>query len=193
MGFARELREKLGLRRRTPKLPEHASVGRKTYGVHPSSIFCCDETSPFTIGAFCSVAPEVIFLCRANHPTRSVSSYPSDLAKADDPNGHLLAGGPTVIGNDVWIGLRAIIMPGITIGDGAVVGAGSVVTKDVAPYAIVGGNPAKFIRSRFTDDQIEALLAIRWWDWSDDKIEVGQQSLHGPIDAFIVAHRRHNL
>ncbi|RUX91838.1 CatB-related O-acetyltransferase [Mesorhizobium sp. M7D.F.Ca.US.004.03.1.1] len=99
----------------------------------------------------------------------------------------LVVNGPTEIGNDVWIGRRAIIMPGITIGDGAVVGAGSIVTKDVAPYAIVAGNPAKLIRNRFTDDQIARLLAIRWWEWSDEKIIAEQPRFFGPVDAFIAA------
>jgi chloramphenicol O-acetyltransferase type B len=100
----------------------------------------------------------------------------------------LVPAGPTEIGNDVWIGRRAIIMPGIRIGDGAVVGAGSIVTKDVASYAIVAGNPARFIRSRFTDAQIESLLEIRWWEWSDEKIIAEQPRFFGPIDAFIAAH-----
>ncbi|GLQ81463.1 hypothetical protein GCM10007881_49840 [Mesorhizobium huakuii] len=107
----------------------------------------------------------------------------------DAPFGDLSVDGPTEIGNDVWIGLRAVIMPGIRIGDGAVVGAGSIVTKDVAPYAIVAGNPARFIRSRFTDDQIASLLAIRWWEWSDEKIMAEKPRLFGRIDDFIAANR----
>lgn len=75
-----------------------------------------------------------------------------------------------VIGNDVWIGIRCIIMDGVSIGDGAVVAAGSVVTKDVAPYAIVGGVPAKVIRFRFNDSVIEKLLQLKWWDYTDDQI-----------------------
>ena len=75
-----------------------------------------------------------------------------------------------VIGNDVWIGWHAIITPGVSIGDGAIIAAGAVVTHDVPPYAIVGGIPAKVIRKRFSDDMIEKLLKIKWWDWSDEKI-----------------------
>jgi len=131
-----------------------------------------------------------MFLCRANHPTHLVSTFPFEYAlKNITPFGDLAVDGPTEIGNDVWIGLRAIIMPGVRIGDGAVIGAGSIVTKDVAPYAIVAGNPARFIRNRFTDEQIASLLAIRWWDWSDEKIIAEQPGFSGPIDAFIAANR----
>ena len=77
----------------------------------------------------------------------------------------------TVVGHDVWIGHGATIMPGVTIGSGAIIAAGAVVTKDVAPYAIVGGNPAQVIRRRFSDDVVAALLDIAWWDWPIDRIE----------------------
>ena len=74
------------------------------------------------------------------------------------------------IGNDVWIGQSTIILSGVTIGDGAIIGANSLVTKDVKPYAVVGGNPAKLIKYRFDEDTIDKLLKIKWWDWSIDKI-----------------------
>src|SRR5690606_22052331 len=83
---------------------------------------------------------------------------------ADAENGFLPAG-DTIIGNDVWIGSEAIIMPGVTIGDGAVIGTRALVTRDVEPYAIVGGNPARTIRKRFCDEEIVMLLEMRWWDW----------------------------
>lgn len=76
----------------------------------------------------------------------------------------------TVIGNDVWIGIRAIILPGVNVHDGAVIGAGRVVTKDVGPYEIWAGNPARMIRKRFDDETIEKLLEMKWWDWSDQKL-----------------------
>jgi chloramphenicol O-acetyltransferase type B len=194
MGFARKLRTMLGLRRapKAENIPQHASIGRRTlFYTKPSNIFGCDETSPLEIGAFCSIAEETLFLCRANHPTHFVSTFPfevhmtNSIAAYDD----LVVNGPTKIGNDVWIGRRAIILPGITIGDGAVVGAGSIVTKDVAPYAVVAGNPARLIRNRFTDDQIASLLAIRWWEWSDEKIKAELPTFFGSIDAFIAANR----
>ncbi|TPN76148.1 CatB-related O-acetyltransferase [Mesorhizobium sp. CU2] len=192
MGFARKLRTKLGLRqdRETPKLPQFASVGRWTFEVLPGMIYRCEEHSPLRIGAFCSIAKEVVFLCCANHPTSFVSTFPFKVVMTkEEPDGaDLLKAGPLEIGNDVWIGRRAIIMPGVHIGDGAVVGAGAIVTKDVAPYAIVAGNPARLIRYRFDPDQIESLLAIRWWDWSDDKIRSEQPAFFDPIDEFIKRH-----
>ena len=85
--------------------------------------------------------------------------------------------GDTNIGNDVWIGYKAMIMAGVTIGDGAIIAARSVVTKDVAPYSIVGGNPAKEIKKRFSKEQIDKLLALKWWDWDIEKIIKNVQNL----------------
>jgi len=89
------------------------------------------------------------------------------------------------VGNDVWIGRGALVLPGVSIGDGAVIGAGSVVTKDVEPYPIVAGNPAKVIRKRTSDDYIAHMLTIRWWHWSDDKIREEAESLAGSIEHFV--------
>lgn len=83
----------------------------------------------------------------------------------------MVPAGDTVIGNDVWIGSEAIVMPGVTVGDGAVIGTRALVTKDVAPYTVVGGNPAKAIRKRFDAPDIERLLELRWWDWSDEDLK----------------------
>ncbi|MDE7455902.1 MAG: CatB-related O-acetyltransferase [Prevotella sp.] len=135
-----------------------------------------------TIGRFCSIAcgAKFIFNC-ANHSLRSLSTYTfplffeewdlpkSDVATAWDNKGDI------VIGNDVWIGYDTVIMAGVTIGDGAIVGARAVVTKDVEPYSIVGGVPAREIRKRFAPDVVQRLLELRWWDWPVDKI---QRSIH---------------
>ncbi len=128
------------------------------------------------IGKFCAIAAGVKFIMNGgNHNLRAFSSYPFPVfgngweqgvpADYSFPN-H----GDTVIGNDVWLGYDSLIMPGLRIGDGAVVGTRSVVTKDVPPYHIVGGNPARIIRARFDDKTIQALLEIRWWDWDAAKI-----------------------
>ncbi|MDQ0325226.1 chloramphenicol O-acetyltransferase type B [Rhodopseudomonas julia] len=125
------------------------------------------------IGSFCSIGSGAAFIMAGNQGHRNdwISTFPfywmSDvLAFAGAENGYRPAG-DTVIGNDVWIGSEAIIMPGVTIGDGAVIGTRALVTKDVEPYAIVGGNPAKVIRKRFDETHIAQLLELRWWDWDD--------------------------
>lgn len=128
------------------------------------------------IGKFCSIACGVKFLMNsANHSLNSLSTYPFPIfyeewshgmspKKAWDNKGNI------VIGNDVWIGYEAIILAGVTIGDGAIIGTRAVVTKDVPPYTIVGGIPAKAIRLRFPKKDIEQLLELKWWDWSIEKI-----------------------
>lgn len=129
------------------------------------------------IGKFCSIACGAKFLfTSANHKMSSLSTYPfpifyeewgldvKDIRNAWDNKGDI------VIGNDVWIGYEAIIMAGVTIGDGAIIGTRAVVTKDVPPYTIVGGVPAKPIRKRFDDATVERLIKLRWWDWEHEKI-----------------------
>ena len=129
------------------------------------------------IGKFCSIACGAKFLfTSANHTLRSLSTYPFPLffeewgldqahvAQAWDNKGDI------TIGNDVWIGYEAVLLSGVTIGDGAIIGTRAVVTQDVPPYTIVGGVPAKPIRRRFDDATIDALLALRWWDWPREKL-----------------------
>ena len=128
------------------------------------------------IGKFCAIATGVTFLMSgANHPMRGVSTYPFAVFQRGWRKGYegeLESGsrGDIVIGNDVWIGLKATILPGVTIGDGAIIGAHAVVSRDVRPYAIAAGNPAREVKRRFDDDTVEELLAIRWWDWDPAKI-----------------------
>lgn len=128
------------------------------------------------IGKFCALARGIKFIMNgANHKLDGFSTYPFQIfgngweaiAPLTDSEPHK---GNTVVGNDVWIGYEAVIMPGVTIGDGAIIAAKSVVVKDVPPYTIYGGNPAQCIRQRFDDDVIQALLNIAWWDWDIAKI-----------------------
>lgn len=129
------------------------------------------------IGKFCSIACGAKFLfTSANHTLSSLSTYPfpiffeewdldvTDITTAWDNKGDI------VIGNDVWIGYEAVILSGVTIGDGAVIGGRAVVTKDVPPYTVVGGVPARPIKKRCPQDTIDALLAIKWWDWPEERI-----------------------
>lgn len=129
------------------------------------------------IGRFCSIACGAKFLfTSANHAMRSLSTYPfpiffeewgldrTRVADAWDNKGDI------VVGSDVWIGYEAVVLSGVTIGDGAIIGARAVVTRDVPPYAIVGGVPARLIRKRFDDKTIETLLRLKWWNWPSEKI-----------------------
>jgi virginiamycin A acetyltransferase len=128
------------------------------------------------IGKFCALARGVKFIMNgANHPMWGFSTYPFSIfgngwEKIDTLAYQSPFKGDTKIGNDVWIGYDSIIMPGVTVGDGAIIAAKSVVVKDVPPYTIVGGNPAQTIRQRFSDDTIQTLLEIAWWDWDIQKI-----------------------
>ena len=130
------------------------------------------------IGRFCSIACGAKFLFNsANHNMNSLSTYPFPLffeewnLKKENVTESWNNKGDIVVGNDVWIGYEAVIMAGVTIGDGAIIGTRAIVTKDVPPYTIVGGVPAKIIRKRFPDEVISKLLEIRWWDWEKNKIE----------------------
>ena len=134
------------------------------------------------IGKFCMIASDVIFIMNgANHLTEAITTYPfsifgEDWSKAMDGKSYPTKG-DTIVGNDVWIGYGDTILPGVTIGDGSIIGTKSVVTKDVEPYSIVGGNPAKLIRKRFTEEHIKVLLELKWWDWSIEKITANVQLL----------------
>lgn len=144
------------------------------------------------IGKFCSIACGAKFLfASANHAMGSLSTYPfpiffeewgldaKNIRQAWDHKGDI------VIGNDVWIGYEAVIMAGVTIGDGAIIGTRAVVTKDVPPYTIVGGVPAKPIRRRFDQSVIEKLEALRWWDWDEEKIRRSIPAIQaGELDAL---------
>ena len=129
------------------------------------------------IGKFCSIASGTKFIMgSANHRLGSVTTYPFNVfggswqENTPDHMSQLPFKGDTVIGNDVWIGRESIIMPGVKIGDGAIIAAYSVVTKDVEPYSVVGGNPTRFIKKRFNDELIELLLEFKWWDLSPEKL-----------------------
>jgi len=126
------------------------------------------------IGKFCAIASNVKFIMNgANHPLNYFTTYPFAIFGHDWEDKMSVEGtskGDTIIGNDVWLGYNAVIMPGITIGDGAIIATNSVVTKDIPAYTIVGGNPAQIIRKRFEDEIIALLLELKWWDLSIEKI-----------------------
>ncbi|HEY5532871.1 MAG TPA: CatB-related O-acetyltransferase [Candidatus Anoxymicrobiaceae bacterium] len=147
-------------------------IGEYTYGV-PKVVF---PQARLKIGKFCSISWNVTIYLGGNHRLDWIALYPFAGKEHDrwpDVEGvdkYLTTRGDVTIGNDVWIGSDVIIMSGVTIGDGAAIGAGSVITTDVEPYSVVAGNPARVIKKRFSDDDIDKLLRISWWDWPEEKI-----------------------
>jgi acetyltransferase-like isoleucine patch superfamily enzyme len=147
----------------------HISVGRFTYGFENLTIRQWNEGAALKIGAFCSMANNINIFLGGNHRTDWITTFPfghiyQDELGGSDILGHPSTKGDVVIVNDVWIGSSVTIMSGIHIGDGAVLSANACVVKDVAPYHIVGGNPAKSLKQRFEDDIVETLLRLNWWD-----------------------------
>jgi acetyltransferase-like isoleucine patch superfamily enzyme len=150
-------------------LIEESKIGAYTYVSDRTKIFRAE------IGKFCSIGPG----CRIGlgiHPTNHISTSPAFFSTMERVGvtfssvDLLQENKEIMIGNDVWVGANAIILDGIAVGSGSIVGAGSVVTRDVAPYTFVGGVPAIAKKKRFSDEQIERLLQSRWWDWSTDKL-----------------------
>lgn len=131
------------------------------------------EFDRLKIGKFCSIGSGAVFIMAGNqgHNKNWISTYPFYYQGFENARDGFERAGDTVVGNDVWIGTEAMILPGVRIGDGAVIGARSLITKDVAPYSVVAGNPAREIRKRFPDEEIKMLQVLRWWDWDIEKIK----------------------
>lgn len=162
------------------------AIGDWTYG--KPVIYYWNEQTELRIGKFCSIADGVKILLGGEHGTDWVSTYPfkSLFRAAREAAGPMATKGNVTIGNDVWIGSDVLVLSGVNIGDGAIVGGGSVVCKDVAPYSIVAGNPARQIRLRFDETKINSLLKIAWWNWPVDKIEGALPFIYsGDIQGFI--------
>lgn len=148
-------------------------LGKYSYGT-PTILWKSSETS-LSVGKFCSIASNLTVFLGGNHNINWITTYPfghinQDIFNNFDGVGHPSTKGNVIIGNDVWIGSNVTIMSGVTVGDGSVIAANSHVIKDVKPYSIVGGNPAKFIKNRFQPEQVQKLLQIKWWDWDDHEI-----------------------
>jgi virginiamycin A acetyltransferase len=145
--------------------------GKHTYGPEPIIVGVEENITGSSIGSFCSIAEGLVFMARGKHMDNWITTYPfapmwnMNVRLNDNP-----PPAPIIIGNDVWIAANVKIKQGITVGDGAILATESVVTKDVLPYAIVGGNPARIIRYRFSELEINNLLKIAWWNWPDEKI-----------------------
>jgi virginiamycin A acetyltransferase len=164
-------------------------IGEWTYG--KPKIISWKEGASLTIGKFCSIAEGVTILLGGEHRVDWITTYPFNFVfkEAEKFEGHPRTKGGVSIGNDVWIGMDAFILSGVTIGNGAVIAARSVVTRDVPPYSIVAGNPARQVRLRFSESIIEALERIRWWDWPSVEIQSAWPLLlSSEVEAFIAKY-----
>jgi acetyltransferase-like isoleucine patch superfamily enzyme len=151
-------------------------VGAFTYGIEDIEILSWGENIEISFGRFCSIASGLKLYCGGNHRSDWISTFPfghvySQFFKLKPISDTPVSNGDITIGNDVWIGRDVTILSGISIGDGAIIASNSHVVKNVLPYTIVGGNPAKVIKSRFNDDVIKMLLDIQWWNLHICEIE----------------------
>jgi len=171
-------------------------IGKYTYG--SPDVFDFDDDTRLVIGRYCSISDRVSIILGGNHRVDWVTTYPFSALSDDWPgakeiSGHPASKGDILIGNDVWIGFGAVILSGVSIGDGAVIGAGAVVSKDVAPYSIVAGNPARELRKRFPDDTIAMLLDLQWWMWPTAKIKQYLTLLcSDDVEALVVVWHKEN-
>lgn len=149
---------------------KECKVGKYTYGTPIILIFNVAKFSDLEVGAFTSIALNTTIILDGEHRKEYVSTYPFDAIFLGKYKA-VFSKGPVKIGNDVWIGEGALILSGVTIGDGAVIGARTVVRGDVPPYSIVLGNPAKVVGYRFEKKDIDRLLKVKWWDWDIEKIK----------------------
>jgi len=179
-------RKRKKIKKSLQELYPQYQFGRETYG--DPKVRSWGEGATLKVGSFTSIASGVQIFLGGEHRLDWVTTFPFNVLweGAKDISGHPKTKGDVLIGNDVWIATEAVIMSGVTIGDGAVIGARSVVTKDVRPYTIVAGNPAIAVKQRFDDETIQRLLDIKWWSWSDSKIiEALPLLLNNEIDNFL--------
>ncbi len=166
-------------------------IGDYTYGRINIKKF--DNTTQLRIGKFCSFSQNITILLGGEHNSHWISTYPfNEFFKekiSRKIEGHPATKGNIVIGNDVWVGYGSLILSGVNIGDGAVIGANSVVSKDIPPYAIAAGNPVKILKFRFSENIIEQLLRIKWWNWDMEKILKNAPLLQSDnMEEFIKIH-----
>jgi acetyltransferase-like isoleucine patch superfamily enzyme len=170
--------------------------GRGTYFDRNVNIISWSDDYHVHLGKYNSIGRDCNFFLHANHRVDWITTssqlwgpVTSEIADMHMKMGHPTCKGDIIIENDVWVGAKSTIMSGVKIHNGAVVGAGSTVTKNVPPYAIVAGNPTKVVKFRFTPEQIKSLLKIEWWNWTEDRIKTETMTLwSNNIDEFIYRH-----
>lgn len=171
-----------------------AVVGEHSYGTPILRYWASPGRYVFRLGDYCSIADNVQVFLGGYHRPEWVTTYPFpafDLwPEVRHRREHTVGRGDVVIGSDVWLGSQCMIMAGVHIGHGAVVAARAVVSRDVPPYAIVAGNPARVVKHRFDKDTVEALLGIAWWDWPQERIRENlNQLLSGDVQGFVEKNR----
>jgi len=180
------------------------NIGHRSYD-NGADAYRSSSLEGLEIGKYCSIARQVYFLCGAGNHNMSLATTfpiievfdPDELVSINGiskPRKDLAADlyeprGSIKVGNDVWIGLRAVIQPGVTINDGAVIYPGAVVSGDIPAYGIAGGVPAKVVKFRFSDEIIQDLLLIKWWDWPEELIKDRIADFYGPVEDFVKKYR----
>jgi acetyltransferase-like isoleucine patch superfamily enzyme len=164
-------------------------IGEWSYG--PLRVVRGSVSASLSIGKFCSFAADTSVFLGGEHDTMHVTTYPlSYFLGGKDRYAHSRSKGNVAIGNDVWVGRGATILSGVSIADGAVIGAESLVASDVPAYSIVAGNPARLVKKRFSEETISELLRIAWWDWPEAKIRAEMTRLQSRgIEEFVARHR----
>lgn len=160
------------------------SVGKSTYGMLNIQSFFSNSGEKLVIGNYVSIAPGALFMLGVNHQINTFTTFPLHTRLIAPTPLDAVSKGPLVIEDEVWIGTNAILFSGVTVGKGAIIAAGAIVTKDVPPYAIVGGNPAKIIKYRFSEEIINRLLPIKIIDLSDAFLKSNIETLYKTIETI---------
>jgi len=167
-------------------------IGEYTYGISSNTVLLFKDDDRVEIGKYCSFARGVQIITSGEHNYHLVSSFPfySKILNLGDEK-DTLSKGKITVGHDVWIGVNAIILSGVTVGHGAIIAAGAVVTNDVLPYTVVGGVPAKFIKFRFSETSIKDILEIGWWNWDNDFLIENIDDMYLNVTDFIIKYKKH--
>jgi len=181
------IKNKLIVENQNSIVVKKVTIGEYTYGLNDKNFVLWEEDANIRIGKFCSFANGVNIFGGGEHNYKNVTTFPliKKFGLTSSSIKDVYTKGDVIIKNDVWVGRDALILSGLTIGNGAVIGARTLVSKYIPDYAIAIGNPMKIIKYRFTNQQIVQLLSIRWWDWDINKIIDNIELFYGNIDMFI--------